>query len=110
MPNLRLNTAKLRTAAVLFAVSIGLLLVIGARGFQVVESQASYEARRRQMVETQLRKRGIRNPVVLDAMGRVPRHRFVPRPMRGLAYNDGPLPIGQGQTISQPYIVALMTE
>ena len=43
-------------------------------------------------------------------MGRVPRHRFVPRYMRGLAYDDGPLPIGQGQTISQPYIVALMTE
>ena len=62
------------------------------------------------MVETQLKKRGIRSPAVLEAMGRVPRHRFVPRVMRGLAYDDGPLPIGQGQTISQPYIVALMTE
>jgi protein-L-isoaspartate(D-aspartate) O-methyltransferase len=87
-----------------------LLVVIVARGFQVVDSEATYQARRREMIESQLKKRGIRNPAVLDAMGKVSRHRFVPRGMRGLAYGDGPLPIGQGQTISQPYIVALMTE
>ena len=54
--------------------------------------------------------REIRDPRVLEAVGRVPRHRFVPLRDRDKAYNDGPLPIGHGQTISQPYIVALMTE
>ena len=54
--------------------------------------------------------RGIRNPDVLQAMGRVPRHLFVPPGSRDLAYDDRPLPIGLGQTISQPYIVAYMTE
>jgi len=62
------------------------------------------------MVQTQLARRGIRDKRVLDAMCQVPRHLFIPEDMRGLAYSDGPLPIGHGQTISQPYIVALMTE
>jgi protein-L-isoaspartate(D-aspartate) O-methyltransferase len=62
------------------------------------------------MVESQLARRGIRDKRVLDAMRQVPRHLFIPKDMRGLAYCDGPLPIGHGQTISQPYIVALMTE
>ncbi|MEX1185965.1 MAG: protein-L-isoaspartate(D-aspartate) O-methyltransferase [Gemmatimonadaceae bacterium] len=62
------------------------------------------------MVEHQLRARGIRNPTVLAAMARVPRHRFVAEQYRDLAYADQPLPIGLEQTISQPYIVAYMTE
>jgi protein-L-isoaspartate(D-aspartate) O-methyltransferase len=62
------------------------------------------------MVESQLVRRGIKDKRVLDAMRKVPRHLFIPEDMRGLAYCDGPLPIGHGQTISQPYIVALMTE
>jgi protein-L-isoaspartate(D-aspartate) O-methyltransferase len=62
------------------------------------------------MVETQLRSRGIKDPHVLDAMARIPRHRFVPADMERSAYDDRPLPIGFGQTISQPYIVAYMTE
>jgi protein-L-isoaspartate(D-aspartate) O-methyltransferase len=62
------------------------------------------------MVEHDLRRRGIRDHRVLDAMGRVPRERFVPPELIGEAYSDYPLPIGEGQTISQPYIVALMTE
>ena len=62
------------------------------------------------MVEYQLRRRGIRDPRVLAAMARVPRHIFVPPQLRGEAYADYPLPIGAGQTISQPYIVARMTE
>jgi len=62
------------------------------------------------MVETQITPRGIADPAVLRAMERVPRHRFVPAEYRGQAYADHPLPIGYGQTISQPYIVALMTE
>jgi len=62
------------------------------------------------MVANQLRKRGIINTAVLDAMSRVPRHRFVSKIYRTMAYTDNPLPIGHGQTISQPYIVALMTQ
>ncbi len=62
------------------------------------------------MVDSQLRDRGISDPRVLDAMLRVPRHEFVPEPYRAQAYEDHPLPIGDGQTISQPYIVALMLE
>jgi len=65
---------------------------------------------RREMVETQLRERGILDERVLAAMGKVLRHEFVPPGVRSFAYNDGPLSIGHGQTISQPYIVALMTE
>jgi protein-L-isoaspartate(D-aspartate) O-methyltransferase len=62
------------------------------------------------MVESQLVRRGIKDKRVLEAMRQVPRHLFIPEDMRSLAYCDGPLPIGLGQTISQPYIVALMTE
>lgn len=63
---------------------------------------------RRRMVESQLRNRGIADERVLDAVLRVPRHEFVPEPYRRQAYEDYPLPIGEGQTISQPYIVASM--
>jgi protein-L-isoaspartate(D-aspartate) O-methyltransferase len=62
------------------------------------------------MVERQLAARGIRDERVLAAMGRVERHRFVPETIREEAYEDSPLPIGEGQTISQPFMVALMTE
>lgn len=65
---------------------------------------------RRRMVEGQIRARGIVDPAVLDAMVRVPRHLFVPPSEQGAAYEDRPLPIGFGQTISQPYIVAYMTD
>ncbi|MHC5115203.1 MAG: protein-L-isoaspartate(D-aspartate) O-methyltransferase [Planctomycetota bacterium] len=65
---------------------------------------------RASMVERQLVRRGIRDPRVLDAMGRVPRERFVPPALQRYAYDDAPLPIGEGQTISQPYVVALMIE
>ncbi len=62
------------------------------------------------MVKYQIEGRGIRDRAVLDAMNEVPRHLFVPNKLRHRAYNDYPLPIGLGQTISQPYIVAFMTE
>jgi protein-L-isoaspartate(D-aspartate) O-methyltransferase len=62
------------------------------------------------MVESQLVARGIRDPRVLAAMRRVPRERFVPEGLRVEAFEDGPLPIGYGQTISQPYVVAFMTQ
>jgi len=65
---------------------------------------------RTRMVEQQIRARGITNPRVLDAMREIPRHIFVPPPYTSSAYSDAPLPIGNGQTISQPYIVALMTD
>ncbi len=64
---------------------------------------------RRRMVEMQIRRRGITHPAVLAAMERVPRHLFVPEEYIDLAYEDRPLPIGKEQTISQPYIVAYMT-
>jgi len=64
---------------------------------------------RRRMVEEQIRRRGIRDERVLSAMEEVPRHLFVPEEIRHRAYGDEPLPIGEGQTISQPYIVAEMT-
>ncbi|UCG63280.1 MAG: protein-L-isoaspartate(D-aspartate) O-methyltransferase [Candidatus Zixiibacteriota bacterium] len=71
---------------------------------------ANYDRQRRDMVESQIRARGISDPGVLDAMLVVERHLFVPGYYRKYSYTDGPLPIGKDQTISQPYIVALMTE
>jgi protein-L-isoaspartate(D-aspartate) O-methyltransferase len=69
-----------------------------------------YPELRRQMVETQIHGRGISDEVILSAMRSVPRHRFVPADLHAQAYEDKPLSIGQKQTISQPYIVAFMTE
>ena len=69
-----------------------------------------YEPIRQRMVQTQIRNRGITSIPVLDAMRKVPRHLFIPKEYEDEAYNDYPLPIGYGQTISQPYIVAYMTE
>lgn len=69
-----------------------------------------YQTLRNDMVKTQLEAHGILNPYVLKAMLKVPRHQLVPGNVRHMAYENGPLPIGYGQTISQPYIVAFMTE
>ena len=71
---------------------------------------ADYPRLRQEMVAAQLRARDIWDRRVLEAMGKVPRHEFVPQAVRHFAYEDHPLPIGLGQTISQPYIVALMTQ
>lgn len=68
-----------------------------------------YAAQREEMIEKQLRRRGIQDAAVLAAMAQVPRHEFVSEDVRAHAYDDLPLPIGAGQTISQPYIVAAMT-
>ena len=70
----------------------------------------TFREARLSMVETQLAARGVVDPRVLEAMRAVPREAFVPPAYAGRAYEDGPLPIGEGQTISQPYIVALMLE
>jgi protein-L-isoaspartate(D-aspartate) O-methyltransferase len=69
-----------------------------------------FREHRARMVNEQLRARGVRDPRVLQAMSEVPRHLFVPEALRGRAYDDEPLPIGLRQTISQPYMVALMLE
>ena len=73
-------------------------------------AQPDRDAERARMVAQQLRARDIKDPRVLDAMSRVPRHMFVPEASRSMAYGDYPLPIGFNQTISQPYIVAFMTQ
>ncbi|HSA78304.1 MAG TPA: protein-L-isoaspartate(D-aspartate) O-methyltransferase [Nitrospirota bacterium] len=70
----------------------------------------NYESERRLMVDEQIAARGVKDPRVLAAMRKVPRHEFLPEAMRGMAYGDHALPLGEGQTISQPYMVALMTE
>ena len=70
----------------------------------------NFEKLRNNMVEEQLKRRNIKSEAVLDAMRTVPRHLFVPKNLQSYAYNDSPLPIGLEQTISQPYIVAFMTE
>jgi protein-L-isoaspartate(D-aspartate) O-methyltransferase len=89
------------------------IFLTGACGLpqgQAPPGQATdWDAQRREMVERQLRQRDIADARVLEAMRRVPRHRFVPEEVRADAYQDRPLPIGLGQTISQPYIVAFMT-
>ncbi len=74
-----------------------------------VTTEDLYTHERQAMVREQIERRGLRNARLLDALRKVPRHRFVPESLHSRAYDDGPLPIGKGQTISQPYIVALMT-
>jgi protein-L-isoaspartate(D-aspartate) O-methyltransferase len=75
-----------------------------------VAAEQSQAAARRRMVNEQIAARGVKNPRVLAAMRTVPRHRFVPPALVSRAYDDSPMPIGHGQTISQPFIVAHMTE
>ena len=77
---------------------------------QPLVDSPKYQKARGKMVSLQIRLRGVSDKKVLNAMNQVPRHRFVPEELVSQAYADHPLPIGQGQTISQPYIVALMTE
>lgn len=82
----------------------------GALTQKSVQSAKERHDERRRMVEEQIRARGIENDGVLQAMRKVPRHRFIPAHLAHLAYSDRPLPIGLEQTISQPFIVAYMTE
>ena len=87
------------------AAPVALLLSVAA-----AQSADRYASQRDVMVKEQLESRDIRSPAVLRVMRKVPRHLFVPEPMRETAHLDQPLPIGYGQTISQPYVVAFMTE
>lgn len=75
-----------------------------------LDPEVPFEAERREMLEVQIRRRGIRDSRVLEAMCEVPRHKFVPPSLADHAYEDRPLPIGDHETISQPYIVAAMTQ
>jgi protein-L-isoaspartate(D-aspartate) O-methyltransferase len=86
-------------------------ILIGSAGQadEAFDGSATTRARH-QMVETTIKNRGISDTRVLAAMQTVPRHRFVPDRLQSVAYADRPLPIGEGQTISQPYVVALMTD
>ena len=86
----------------------GQLLLLG--GVLGCNGSTELAKERERMVREQIEARGVHDPRVLDALRAVPRHRFVPDDLRHAAYDDGPLPIGHGQTISQPYIVAVMTE
>ncbi len=79
-------------------------------GVSEPDPEGDFIAMRDKMVETQIKARGVKDPRVLSALRKVERHRFVPEEYLNSAYSDQPLPIGEGQTISQPYIVALMTE
>lgn len=78
--------------------------------FFLLPQTDSYKAMREQMVKNQIEARGITDPEILRSMRKVPRHLLVPEDQREYAYEDRPLPIGEGQTISQPYIVAYMTD
>lgn len=73
-------------------------------------SDAGFQEKRKQMVENQIMNRGIKDSLIVKAFLKVPRHQFVPKKYQRIAYSDRPLPIGDGQTISQPYIVAYMTQ
>jgi protein-L-isoaspartate(D-aspartate) O-methyltransferase len=79
-------------------------------GYATVTAGDTTRMARERMVREQIGGRGVKNAAVLSAMRRVPRHKFMPEAVRRFAYDDRPVPIGMGQTISQPYIVALMTE
>lgn len=94
--------------AALLAAVVPLMSCVGSRDGG--DSHDRWAAGRQRMVDTQLRARDIHDPRVLAAMGQVPRHLFVPPASQDEAYEDYPLPIGDHQTISQPYIVALMTQ
>ena len=94
---------------------VGLVLMTSvlwgcAGGKQGGDGEESFAEMRKRMVQQQLVPRDIKDPEVLRAMGTVPRHLFVPESQRNAAYRDYPLPIGEGQTISQPFMVGLMTQ
>ena len=102
------TTTEIILFFVLTLVGLALLAFGGARVCH--SSPPDWKALREEMVKHQIQAREVSSPRVLEAMRSVPRHRFVPESVRGKAYQDRPLPIGHRQTISQPYIVAVMTE
>ncbi len=105
--NYRKFVSCLHFSGVVFLWMCVFFLIIGTSGFA---EESQYTERRNDLVKHYIENEGIRDPEVLQAMYSVPRHEFVPDEVRKYAYEDRPLPIGMGQTISQPYIVAYMTE
>ena len=105
-------SSKPQQTCCLLAVIIGLFFLAPCPWVEADDSglQREYLAKRLGMVREQIEARGISTPAILDALKTVPRHRFVPGKYEAYAYQDSPLPIGYGQTISQPFIVAYMTE
>jgi protein-L-isoaspartate(D-aspartate) O-methyltransferase len=93
-----------------FGSLLGLGILVAGSLMSLHAQDDRFSFHRQSMVKEQIVRRGVDNPEVVRAMGEVPRHAFVPEHLRNQAYVDGPLAIGSGQTISQPYIVALMTE
>jgi protein-L-isoaspartate(D-aspartate) O-methyltransferase len=105
------NNRRHARPAVALALLCGLVVAVrGIAGDQAAREQGDMSEQRDEMVKEQIERRGIRDPRVLQALREVKRHLFVPEKSRPDAYEDHPLSIGEGQTISQPYIVALMTE
>jgi protein-L-isoaspartate(D-aspartate) O-methyltransferase len=108
---MRVNGSKARTVVLsLLTVFLVSSLALAGEPAQSDGEEKSQEQKRLRMVETQIRRRGVKNKTVLAAMRKVRRHEFVQQKLRARSYEDRPLPIGHGQTISQPYIVAYMTE
>jgi protein-L-isoaspartate(D-aspartate) O-methyltransferase len=102
-----ISVLRMTTIFVVVSLTIG----CNSHGGQTSGSaEPDWKMQREQMVSQQIEARGVKDPLVLESMRTVPRHLFVPENYRDAAYNDTPLPIGDSQTISQPYIVALMTE
>ncbi|MFB0526195.1 MAG: protein-L-isoaspartate(D-aspartate) O-methyltransferase [bacterium] len=100
----------MRRNVFLFLIVFCLMILNCCRKKEIRVNYEELEKERKAMVVEQIEERGIKDKRVLEAMEKVPRHEFVPEEYRAFAYEDSPLPIGEGQTISQPYIVALMTE
>jgi protein-L-isoaspartate(D-aspartate) O-methyltransferase len=103
-------SANVRTLPHLCAAAALAIAGCGQSGAEQAPRQPDFDRARADMVRTQLRGRDVSNARVLEAMSKVPRHMFVPETLRAEAYNDHPLSIGHGQTISQPYIVGFMTQ
>lgn len=99
------TSSDINPATTMFALLLSAMLLVGP----VMDTTWAYQEEREQMVRTQIENRGIDDPVVLRAMRTVPRHEFAPEHPPERTYQDRPLPIGHGQTISQPFIVAYMT-
>ena len=110
MRSARAALAILAGSGLLLACSGNAAIELGGGGGPAEAQGTGRSGERERMVDTQIEARGIRDPRVLEAMRTVPRHRFVPPALQDQAYADAPLPIGSSQTISQPYIVAYMTE
>ena len=107
---------KHKKKIILFIIAVLIIFILISNGRNIEEKKEiseetdKYAQLRKDMVEQQLKTRDINDEKVLDVMGKVERHKFVPKLLMNDAYEDHPLPIGHGQTISQPYIVALMTQ